>query len=197
MWVNMSKNYESLYTLGSSILSDREREKDDFYATEPRAVELLLENIKFVPEIYEPACGMGHISKVLLEHGYSVVSSDLIYRGFGIGDADFLKDNVPWNGDIITNPPYKMAIQFIEHALSLVNNGNKVAMLLRLQFLESKRRYKFFKENPPRYVYVHSSRVRCAINGDFEKSKDSNAVAYAWFVWEKGYKGKPEIEWLP
>lgn len=66
-------------------------------------------------------------------------------------------------------------------------------MFLKLQFLEGKNRKKFFKENPPKVVYVSSSRLECGINGKFS---GTSAVAYAWFVWEKGFKGEPVIRWF-
>jgi hypothetical protein len=190
-------NQRSIYAmLGASNHADSERQQHDYYATEPRAVELLLAEEKFAPVIWEPACGEGHISKVLEQHGYDVISSDLIYRGYGdVEPCDFLKDTSIINGDIVTNPPYKYALEFVERALAAVSTGHKVAMLLRLQFLEGKTRKKFFLENPPKTVYVSASRLTCAINGDFDKCQ-SSAVAYAWFVWEKGFKGNPVIKWI-
>lgn len=73
--------------------------------------------------------------------------------------------------------------------------GRKVAMFLKLQFLEGKSRKEFFLKNPPKTVYVSSSRLICAMNGEFSKYP-SSAVAYAWFVWEKGFKGDPVIKWI-
>lgn len=73
--------------------------------------------------------------------------------------------------------------------------GHKVAMLLRLQFLEGKTRKKFFLQNPPKKLYVSSSRLHCAKNGKFEKNQ-SNAMAYAWFIWQKGFQGNPIIKWF-
>ena len=70
-----------------------------------------------------------------------------------------------------------------------------MAMFLKIQFLEGQERYKFFKENPPKKIYVASKRLNCAKDGDFDKYK-SSAVCYAWFVWQKGYKGSPEIDWI-
>lgn len=100
-----------------------------------------------------------------------------------------------FDGDIITNPPYKYAKEFVEKALEVIKSGNKVAMLLKIQFLESEKRYGLFKDNPPKYVYVFTKRVSCAMNGDFD-SYPSSAMCYAWYIWEKGYKGEPVIRWL-
>ena len=184
-------------TLAASSHSNRERQRDDYYATEPKATELLLKEETFAPVIWECACGEGHMAKVLEAHGYQVISTDLVYRGYGNEESlDFLKDSLEeFDGDIITNPPYKYALEFVEKALECVKTGKKVAMFLKLQFLEGKSRKKFFLKHPPKTVYVSSSRLNCAMNGEFEKYP-SSAVAYAWFVWEKGYMGNPVIKWI-
>ena len=173
--------------LGARNYARNEREKHDYYATEPKAVELLLEQESFNKYIWEPACGEGHISRVLEEYGYTVISTDLIDRGFGTSDVDFLKQQEKFNGDIITNPPYKYAKEFAEKALDLVADGCKVAMFLKIQFLEGKARRALFEKHPPQTVYVSSGRLKCAMNGDFEKYAKSNAICYAWYVWQKGY----------
>ena len=68
-------------------------------------------------------------------------------------------------------------------------------MFLKIQFLEGKKRKEFFKYFPPKYIYVASSRLRCAKNGEFDKY-GSSAVCYAWFVWEKGFQGEPSVRWI-
>ncbi|MBQ6908544.1 MAG: class I SAM-dependent methyltransferase [Synergistaceae bacterium] len=192
-------NYHSIYTtLGASNHALSERAENDYYATEPRAVELLLEQEKFAPVIWECACGEGHISKVLEQAGYKVISTDLIYRGFGQDEPlDFLSEMADgsFDGDIITNPPYKYALGFLEQAIKVIKPKAKVAMFLKLTFLEGKKRREFFEKNPPKIVYVSSARLSCAKNGEFEKYP-SSAAAYAWFVWEKGFKGEPVIKWI-
>lgn len=100
-----------------------------------------------------------------------------------------------WSGDIITNPPYKYAQEFVEKALEVTNIGRYSIMLLKIQFLEGKTRYKMFKKYPPKYVYVNSSRQTCYINGDMSK-KMSSASCYCWFVWQKGFYGEPKIRWI-
>ena len=184
-------------TLAASNHSDVERQEHDYYATDPKAMELLLAEETFAPVIWECACGEGHLSKILEEHGFEVISTDLVYRGFGDDEPmDFLKETFDnFDGDIVTNPPYRYALNFVQKALESVRVGGKVAMFLKLQFLEGKERRKFFDENPPRTVYVSSSRLNCAKNGKFEKYS-SSAVAYAWFVWEKGFHGDPTIKWI-
>lgn len=151
---------------------------------------------QFSPTVWECACGEGHLSKALEKHGYNVISTDLVYRGFGDNEPlDFLKETIEdFDGDIITNPPYKYALEFVQTALNTVQQGRKVAMFLKIQFLEGKKRKEFFKKYPPKVVYVSSSRLKCAMNGDFEKY--SSAICYAWFVWEKGFEGNTIIKWI-
>ena len=151
----MGKDYKGIFTaIGASNHSNEEREQDDYYATDPKALELLLELEQFDNVILEPACGEGHLSKLLIRKGYAVASRDLIDRGYGY-TQDFLSDEVKeWNGDIITNPPYKYAKQFIEKALNIIPEGHKVAMLLRIQFLEGVERKQLFENTPPtRFMY--------------------------------------------
>ena len=185
-------------TLGSSNHTPDERAKFDYYATDPQAVEMLLALETFAPVIWEPACGEGHISKVLQAHGHEVISTDLIYRGFGDPEPlNFLEETLDnFEGDIITNPPYNVALEFIQKALDSVRVGRKVAMLLKIQFLEGKRRETFFKKTPPRTIYVSRSRIRCAPNGNFEGFKNGSTICYEWYVWEKGFTGDPVIKWF-
>lgn len=183
--------------IGASNHTDKERQTDDYYATEPKAAELLLEQENFHHTIWECACGEGHLAKVFQAHGHEVIATDLIYRGYGDPEPlDFLQETLDdFEGDIVTNPPYKYAFEFVQRALESVKPGRKVAMFLKLQFLEGKSRKEFFLKNPPKTVYVSSSRLICAMNGEFSKYP-SSAVAYAWFVWEKGFKGDPVIKWI-
>lgn len=170
-------------------------EKNDFYATEPRAVYEILELEEFSQSILEPCVGEGHIAKVLEEKGHKVIASDIVDYGYPntlIKDFRSIKEN---KIDIITNPPYKLATEFIKHFVDISDSGVKIALFLKLTFLEGIERGNFFKENPPKTVYVYSSRRNCARNGDFDKYK-SSAVAYAWFVWEVGYKGDSIIKWI-
>ena len=197
----MEKNTKSvLVRNGASNYTKEKRQVDDYYATEPRAIEILLDVEKFNHYVWECACGGGHMSDVLKDNGYNVRSSDIIDRGYaGAEVIDFLKvTKNELSRDIITNPPYKYAKEFVEHALNISEQGVKIAMFLKLTFLESKSRKELFKQYPPKVIYVSSSRLQCAKNGDFETYKKGvgTAVAYAWYVWEKGYKGDPIIKWI-
>lgn len=151
-------------TLGASNHTDKERECDDYYATDPVAIDVLINDGKaqINHKVWEVACGQGHLSERLKEHGYDVYSTDLVDRGYGTGGLDFLKCSDKWDGDILTNPPYKYAKEFIEHALELVSIGNKVFMFLKIQFLEGKERKKLFQKYPPS-TYTFQAAESCAL----------------------------------
>lgn len=110
-WIG-NKN-STFVQLGSSNHSDKDREINDYYATDPKALEIFLDKLKedrfeLHNNIWEPACGEGHLSKVLTKRGYNVYSSDLINRGYG-WQSDFLKvTNTNLKVDILTNPHINM-----------------------------------------------------------------------------------------
>jgi hypothetical protein len=203
-------NSRAIYTtLGASNHVAEDRAENDFYATHPRATEMLCDLETFSNKILEPCCGQGHISKVLEARGYSVESMDLIDRGYGKGGIDFLQYNEVVDRDVITNPPYAKAKEFVEHAMEIVTEGHKVAMFLKLTFLESSGRRELFRKYPPKKIWVSSSRIPCGKNGDFyQRNKDgsikydrdgnpkevSSAVCYAWFIFEKGYQGPITVD---
>lgn len=138
--------------------------------------------------------GGGHLVDKLRVAGKTVYSTDLIDRGHQDELIDFLESSRRYPGDIITNPPYRYCTEFILKALDLVDEGSKVAMFLKLTTLEGAARYqKIYKNNPPVRIHVYSKRIQCSKNGEFT---GGSAVCYAWFIWEKGFKGKTEIDWI-
>lgn len=197
-----TKEQNSVYkTIGASNHTTAERERNDYYATDPQAIDKLLKVVNPYNRIWEPACGGGHLSERLTELGYYVYSSDKVDRGYKrhTRTRDFLKAVAsPFNGnfDIITNPPYKYAKEFVLKALEFLPHGCRCFMFLKLTFLEGKARYnEIFKTTPPKAVYVMSERIQCAKNGNFERYKNG-ALAYAWFVWQKGWTGQTILDWL-
>lgn len=195
-----NKNIHKVYTtLGASNHSDKERVEHDYYATSPIATRMLLEKEKFSPNIWECASGGDHIVKVLKEAGYNVWATDIVDRTGHTEILDFLTSDVKFDGDIITNPPYSMAQTFVEKALDSVTDGHKVAMYLRLLFLEGKKRQKLYRQRNLKTVYVAAARMGCGADGKFydqEHEYEAGSVAFAWFVWEKGYEGDPVIKWF-
>lgn len=194
------RNKKSVFvTLGASNHTDKERQSEDYYATDTIAAKLLLEVEPFEGKIWECACGEKHLSRVFEDAKYEVRSSDIVDRcGNEMFDFLGIENCEPWEGNIVTNPPYKYATEFIYKALSIIPDGYKVAMFLKVQFMEGKGRKSLFTEFPPKVIYVSSSRILCAKNAEFEQMmRDGrSAVAYAWYVWEKGYKGDTIVRWI-
>lgn len=181
--------------IGASNHTADTRQPQDFYATDPNSLRKFLDIFplsKHIP-ILEPACGMGHLSEVLIERGYKVTSSDLYDWGYGKTNVDFFKDYQDWDGTILTNPPYSEGLEFVKKALDIVPKGNLVIMFLKAQFVEGKKRREFFDKYPPKYIYYFTERQVCGKNGKFPKG---SAVCYSWWVWEKGYTGEPITRWI-
>ena len=185
--------------IGTRHNAKDEREKDDFYATHPQAVRIFLnklkeDNVILNNTIWEPACGQGHMAEAFIEYGYKVYASDLIDRGYG-EITDFLEAKLPCKCDIFTNPPFKLAEEFISHGLEILEDKDKLGLFVKIQFLEGKSRKKIFDKYPPKYIYIYSGRQQCSKNADFEHLK-CTTVAYIWIMWEKGFKGETTTRWI-
>jgi len=189
----------------AGMSTTRDRVEDDFYATPEGAIKDILDREILNGSILEPACGEGHISKLLKEYypTSEIISTDLIQRDdkFNIGvqgNIDFLTYDYNRKFDnVITNPPFNLAQEFIERALQLSNN--KVIMFAKIQLLEGTKRREMFDNTPLKYVYVFSKRQNPLRNGSptDEKGKPwASTMCFAWFVWEQGYIGEPIIKWL-
>lgn len=189
--------------LGSTNHSKEERQKEDFYSTPLYVTDKVLRWIKDnIPQsvnwrVWEPAAGNGKMVTSLKNNGFDVVAySDIVDRGLpNVEIFDFLKAEKKENVDcIFTNPPYSKALEFAEKALSLLNDGGYYCFLGRIQFLEGKKRRELFNKFPPKFVLVFSERVDCW-KDDIEP-KSSSAMCYAFYIFKKGFEGKPTIDWL-
>lgn len=197
-------NRNSIFkTIGASNHTDRDREADDFYATDPCAIDLLTgyKAVSLPRAVWEPSCGSGCLSRRLTELGYDVTSTDLIDRGYGVGGVNFFDQaRMPHATEaIVTNPPYKFAADYVLHALRLLPDGGWLCLFLKTTFAEGKDRWqRIFSRQPPRYVLQCSERVLCAKNADFEgmEAGGGSAVSYAWWCWQKGYTGPVTLDWI-
>lgn len=171
------------------------REKDDFYPTPPAATRALLGVERFEGAIWECACGDGAMAREFWAAGYvDVISTDLVDRGYGISGVDFLKALRPRAPNIVTNPPFKHAEAFARKALDLTSG--KVALLCRLAWLEGAARRKMFETTPLARVWVFSKRVHMFRGGAAGPRGAGGMIAFAWFVWEHGYVGRPTLGWI-
>ena len=198
----MNKNNNKVFkTIGASNHTERERQKEDFYATDPIASVLLLSLEDFNGDgILDNSIGEGHLMKPFIDKGFNVKGIDIVDRGFpNTIIKNFIEDETAestMNWDIVFNPPYKYAEEFIRQSIKLAKDSRKICAFLRLQFLEGKKRRKLFEEYPPKTIYVSSSRISCVKNADFKEMKTGSAIAHAWFIWEKGYKGETKVKWF-
>lgn len=191
--------------LGANNHCNYDYEKHSFYATDSKAATMLLEIAPYLDNIWENAVGTGNLAKVFEEKNKLNFATDLIDRGYrpeladyGYGsDYDLLKldTQYKYDGDIVSNPLYELAQPIITNLMDKLETGRYLCMFLKLTFLEGKKRKELFDKYPPKRIWVSRSRIVCAKNGDFEKTK-SSAVAYGWFVWQKGYTGDPIIKWF-
>lgn len=201
----MTENTHKIFvTTGASNHTETVRASYDLYTTDPKALERFLDVYTLNKNVWEVACGLGDLSEVLKKRDYKVYSTDINNYGYKGQNRtiNFLSNEVlpqPQEGllecDILTNPPYTRALEFVKQALNVIEDGYNVVMFLRLQFLEGKARRSFFENNPPKYVYIFSDRIKCT-NQNAPHSIGSSAICYAWFVWQKGFKGDPIIKWL-
>jgi len=169
----------------------------DFYETPQWCVQELLKRESFSWSILEPCSWWWVISRELEEHWYGVTSFDIredewvYWQGWvdflSIEDDSILFDNV------VTNPPYNNAQNFIEKSLSVTSS--KVAMFLKLQFLESVWRYEFFKNTPLKKIYVFCKRPTL-YQANQPEPKNKWTIAYAWYIREHWYEWSPTIDWI-
>lgn len=195
-WTGNSQS--TMKNLGASNHTENDRGDMDYYGTEPKAIRLLFELENFSDLVWECSCGELSLSREMERLGKVVFNTDIKERSVKIDKVlDFIgiENDIDWNGDIITNPPYKYANDFILKGLSILKNGNKLALFLPTRYLEGKARKEIYRLHPPKTVYVSSGRIVCAINGEFDKQIGS-AVSYCWIVWEKGYRGETVLKWF-
>lgn len=188
---------DATYNLNGGLKPTLKRFADldgpDYFPTPRWATHALVDNERLEGDIWECACGDGAMAKVLETTGQPVYSSDLYKRPFGDSGVDFLTANRR-AANIVTNPPYNSAEGFV--AAGLEKSDRKLALLLRLAFLEgSNRNRTIFSVRPPTRVWVFSERITFYPAG--AQVAGSGTTAYAWFVWDKASDDqRTELCWL-
>jgi hypothetical protein len=184
-----------------AVMAQRVEPKEslDDFPTPPWATRALMEHVLSDStrnmSCFEPACGQGHMAKVLSEYFRRVDASDIADYGFG-RTADFLATHktVGQYDWIITNPPFNLAEKFVNLSLDVVTQG--VAILVRTVFIESVGRYeRLFRERPPAFFAQFVERVPM-VKGRLDP-KASTATGYSWLVWAKNHRGAPRLVWIP
>ncbi len=138
----------------------KNRVENDFYATNPKAVEkLLLEHYFKGNTMLEPCVGQGHIAKTVYafyNNNPKITALDIVDRGY---PNTITQDFLTWETDkkfemIISNPPYSLGKEFIEKGMELLTEKGQMAMFLKIQFLEGAKRKELFEN-------IHQSIFMC------------------------------------
>lgn len=189
----------------NAVMATRIEPRDslDDFPTPPWATRALCEWIKSMGydtqsmNCREPAANRGHMVKPLQEYFQHVEASDVHDYGAGFPVSDYLLGADPAGivGWTITNPPFRLAVPFIQQALKTSRHG--VAMIVRSAFLESVGRYeRLFSVIPPTDILQFTERV--VMHKGKLSEKGSTATAYCWLVWRSnGRAESPRFEWIP
>lgn len=196
---------------------NNDRVENDFYATNPIAVKMLLDKLP-IPSIdikrgiLEPSVGQGHIvegiNSWIHDHSLNGVDIKRYTTCLDIKDRgypntivqDFLTYNPNKKFDwIITNPPFSIATDFVKKGMELLDDNGRMDLFLKIQFLEGELRTDLFDKYPPKYIYVFRNRMATWNNGkptDSNGKKWATTMCHAWFVWYKNSKTEPIVRWL-
>lgn len=174
---------------GKSYRQRKNRKSDNYY-TPYSMTQHLLDREKFEGSILEPASGDGAIVKVLRDNGYEVEHFDINKSGI---DFLELEENIKYD-NIIINPPFSLAFEFIEKAKKIYSKT--ICMLLPLSYLHGQHRYErgIFKQLKTVYVFTRYPLLTDTVREDGKYN--TGMMVYAWFTWKRPWKGKPYIEWM-
>ena len=186
-----------------SVMAGRQASVDklDLFPTPPWATRALCEHvIEPLGAVWEPAAGLGHMAEVLREYFPRVYASDVHDYGVGYKVGSFVGEGAdlaerPFSPDwVITNPPFSLALEFVERGIEEANTG--VAMLVRSVWAESATRFdRLFSKRPPAIIAQFVERVPM-VKGRWDP-KASTATGYAWFVWSEFESGSTRFVWIP
>jgi hypothetical protein len=173
-------------------LSER---KNDCYETPAVAVQALLRHERLPHRLWDPCCGPGNIVSALRAAGHEVIASDLVDYGdpTHFYRRDFLMERKAPDGceGVVMNPPFKLAEEFIAHALEL---SPLVIALLRLAFLESERRCHILENCGLARILVFRKRLPMMHRRGWEGRKANSGMAFCWMIWNRGHTGATTID---
>jgi hypothetical protein len=159
----------------------------DAYWTPTCATRALMAVERLPLSVADPAVGSGAILDVLRDEGGHIVHGrDVVNYGWPhTVIQDYLAEPIEMNGDIgiVTNPPYRLAMDFIEKAFA--DGAKYSAWLLRLNFLESMRRKPFFEANPPTRLHIFSRRLPMQNRLGWTGREAPSNMAFAWFIFDR------------
>lgn len=173
------------------------RHPDDWYVEPEWCSERLFEVEPFPLRIFDPACGLGRIVKAARAAGFKARGFDKVRRSdYCEGEADFLK----WCGlipeAIVSNPPFKVAVEFAAKALEVAEK--KVALLLPTLWLHGDERSRWLAQTPLEKVLIITPRPSMPPGPVIEAgiAPGGGKNDFSWFIWSQGFAGRPEVTWL-
>lgn len=190
--ISRATAYRKMKKPGMRIQSTRamsDRGLDPYFTCPEATVSLMyLERAYLPPVILDPCAGNGAITRLLTQFGYETHANDIKDYGLercSIGDY-MTYETPPWIEGIVTNPPFKKALEFAQKAL---DESGYVAFLVRSNFLiEAASRDAFFEQHPPARVYHFSQRLPSMHILDWAGPRAGNQTPYSWAVWDRRAK---------
>jgi hypothetical protein len=180
--------------------SEYVRAADDFYTEPTWTVAALFHHMPLHGGVHDPCCGIGTIIDVALSRGLKATGADIADRAGGRFQVrDFLSDQSTYP-NVATNPPFRLAVPIVSHALAHVAEGGYVAALVPLTFLASQRRYPLF-DRPECAALVLSRRPSLPpgqlLQACGESIRGNGSTDYAWIIWQRGrLRGGAQIRWV-
>jgi hypothetical protein len=183
---------QAIHTTAGNHSGPKAQRGLDSYKTPRCAIEPLIAVEPLPPGCWDP-CGDDDdaIATALRFHGKNVIATDIARDGIDFRDR---REAPPGMAAIVTNPPFLLAADFVQHGLSLVP---KVVVLERVQFLESEARADLFDAGKLARVFVFRDRVPRMHQEGWNGKRASPAMMLAWFVFEREHNGaKPTLDWI-
>jgi hypothetical protein len=174
-----------------------DRHPDDWYVEPSWVSERLFATETFVGEVFDPACGSGRIVRSARAAGLRAWGTDIVARSPEcLTVRDFLGPSGMAFDHIVTNPPFKHAEAFVR--LALERSRGKVAMLLPSKWMHGDKRSRWLETTPLRRVLYITPRPSMPPGPVIEAGVNPGGGKedFAWFIWLRGYDGKPESGWL-
>lgn len=183
-----------------------EKHQDNFYVEPPWCSRRLFQEERFPGQIHDPACGLGRIVLSAHDAGLEAWGADKVRRShFCREEIDFLTQGPSYFGisNIVCNPPFKLARQFVEKALEIA--ARKVAMLLPTPWLHGDTRSRWLETTPLKRVLFLTPRPSMPPGPIIEAgiAPGGGRADFAWLIWERGLRGwplqelcRPELGWL-
>lgn len=182
----------------------RDRNPRDFYRTPAWCVDALLNVEGLLADVFDPACGDGAILAAIqahgaghtvhaqeLDHAVALKASQRLRSPVAVGDS--LDESACWpDADVVMNPPYRQAADFVRRALQEVPPRGKVCALMRLNFLGSSRTRLDIVGPSSQLARVLVLPKRPSFTGDGR----SDACEYAWMIWQAEHRGPAEVRVL-